>query len=693
MPSHHQIAPITGVSLLALCTALAAGPALAQDADTITLETVVITGENLTRDLKETPTSVTVIGAGEIEQEKQGKGSITEVVQGTANVIYPDNVSLPIIRGIDAQGPHNGATAFFGGTVPRATINLDGHYLSYNEAFFSGTTTWDVESVEVFRGPQTTSQGANAIAGAIMVRTKDPSFTPEAGYQLEAGSYNQRRASLMWSGPIAEDLAARVALDYSARDTFIKYTHPAFLQNGTDQDFLSKNARLKLLWTPKEITGLEVKLTYAHNASNRPTYEAAAEPFDKLEHRSNTMPSWDQRTNTGILDIGYDMGNGFKITSQSQYSKSAVARHTGIVDGGDAYVDTRNASNETRLTYGLPEDQFSAVAGIYYARTHQDEELQLAGRFGNRSNFDDRKTNLGIFAEANWRLAEQWTLSGGLRYQEDQIRRKGTSSMSAVSVDFDTTYSKLLPKLSLAYDATPDWTLGAMVSRGYNPGGVSLNFTTGQWGEFKEESIWNYELFTRASLMEDRLFLTGNLFYMDFRNAQYNIPVEISPGNYQSYTINAEKAKSYGFEVSADYQVTEALMLRASAGALKTRISEISSNAALQGNEFARSPGFTLALGANWDVNDRFQLGGQVRHVDGYYSDTANTAIYAVDGYTIADVHASYKVRNGVELYGYVNNLFNERAAVSKQNNRGIGGIEASMTSPRMIGLGLRGTF
>ena len=90
----------------------------------------------------------------------------------------------------------------------------------------------------MFRGPQTTSQGANAIAGAIIVNTKNPTFTPEALYQAEIGNYNHKRTSIALSGPLmGEDLAGRLAVDYSARDTFIDYTSPNFQKGKTDQDF------------------------------------------------------------------------------------------------------------------------------------------------------------------------------------------------------------------------------------------------------------------------------------------------------------------------------------------------------------------------------------------------------------------------------------------------------------------------
>lgn len=200
-------------------------------------------------------------------------------------------------------------------------------------------------------------------------------------------------------------------------------------------------------------------------------------------------------------------------------------------------------------------------------------------------------------ASLNYRLSDRWTLTTGLRYQEDRIERSGNSVLAPRPLDYQKTFSAFLPKVSLAFAATPDWTVGGLVSRGYNPGGVSLNLTTRNWAYFKEETIWNYELFTRASLLDGRLLLNGNLFFMDFKDAQYNIPVVVSPGVAQSYTINAEKAHAYGMELDLDYRLRDDLRLKASAGVLRTRIDEMSGNTGYEHNEFARSPGYTLSFG------------------------------------------------------------------------------------------------
>lgn len=657
--------------------------------ETATLEVVVVSGEKVRRELKDTASSVSVKSGKDIEKEGSGNASVHEVLHDVPNVVYTDTVGAPIIRGQDTQGPNNGQNVFWGGTVPRATINLDGHYLNYNEMFFGATSVWDVESIEVFRGPQTTSQGANAIAGAIIVNTKDPSFKPEAAYQLEAGNYNSRRASIAVSGPVGEELAARLAVDYAGRDTFIDYNNPRFQQGQANQDFRALNARLKLLWLPNSIPGLEAKFTYSHNDSNRPTQEAASAPFSGLKHWTTTMPGWKQKTDTGIFDLSYELGNGMRLVNQAQYSRSSVQRYTGISGEGDADIRQNNFSNEFRALVGNEKDRLSGFGGIYYARTSTDESLLLRGL----SAFDDTKKNLGVFGELNLRLTDRWTLSSGLRYQQDEVVRNGSSVLAPTPLGYTKTFSALLPKVSLAYAATPRWTVGALVSRGYNPGGVSLNLTSRQWAYFKKESIWNYELFSRTSLFDDRLMLNTNLFYMDMRDAQYNIPVVISPGVAQSYTINAEKAHAYGFELGADYRALDNLRIKAGAGVLRTRIEEMSSNPGYEHNRFARSPGYTVSVGVSWDATPRFNVSAQVRHLDGYYSDTANTRAYVVGSNTITDLRMSYAYNAHVQLYGYIKNVFDRRAPTYLQQNRGIGGIEASMTAPRMIGVGVRGTF
>lgn len=707
MSGHPPARPLRGAGLVSLAALMAALPAQAQTtADptaasaaappVIVLEAITVTGEKVARDLRSTASSVEVIDSKTIA-ESPARPDVATLIADTPNVIYSENVSAPVIRGQDGQGPHTGANAFFAGTVPRATISVDGHYLNYNEMYFGATSVWDVDNVEVFRGPQTVSQGANAIAGAVIVNTKDPTFTREGAYRVEAGDYGQRRASLAFSGPLSEQLAARVALDYNARDTFIDYVNPNFQQNEIGQDFESKTGRLKLLWMPAAVEGLDVELTLSHADSTRPSQEAAAEPYEDLKGLHATMPGWEQKTNTAILGVNYALTDDLRLFSQFQASRSDVDRRIGVTHFGDADVTQNNVSNETRLNFGYAEDAFSGMAGVYVEHSNQDEFLDQTFRYAHVDSFStrfrDEKTHLGLFGEGSLRFGEQWTLTGGLRYQQDRVHREGFTTFSPTEIDYSDTFSQFLPRLTLAYEATPGLTVGGLVSRGYNPGGISLNFSTGEWHEFKDEKIWNYELFARASLLDDRLTLNGNLFYMDYRDGQFFIPVPVGDV-YYSYTINADKARSYGLEASAVWRPLESLTLRAGAGLLKTKFDEVSRNPAYAGKEFPKSPSYTLSFGADWDATDRLTLSAKASYVDGYFSNVANTPEHEVDGRARVDLQASYALKDGLEVYAFVNNVFDERKPMSLENARGTTVFRGgSMTAPRMLGVGLRGEF
>lgn len=186
--------------------------------------------------MTDTEASVSVIPGGDLEED-QPVDTVEKAIVNTPNLNYTGTVGAPMIRSQDSQGPNSGAGALFSGNVPRASINVDGRYLSYCEYTRGAASAWDVADIELFRGAQTTSQGANSIAGAIIVQTNDPTFEPEGRALLEYGSNNRRRAAIAYSGPITEELAARLALDYSARDTFIDYVNPDFAKGDLDQDF------------------------------------------------------------------------------------------------------------------------------------------------------------------------------------------------------------------------------------------------------------------------------------------------------------------------------------------------------------------------------------------------------------------------------------------------------------------------
>ncbi|WP_328590499.1 TonB-dependent receptor domain-containing protein [Mesobaculum littorinae] len=209
-----------------------------------------------------------------------------------------------------------------------------------------------------------------------------------------------------------------------------------------------------------------------------------------------------------------------------------------------------------------------------------------------------------------------------------------------------------------------------------------MNFVTSENYEYDEETVWTYETYLRSSLMDDRLFVTANLFYSDYRDQQVS---------YSRTTYNADRAETYGLEFGADYQATDSLRLNAGVGLLHTEIVDFDAQPGLEGNELDRAPHGTFTLGASWDVTDALTLAGNVRHVTGYYSDVANTGDWKVAPYTVTNISASYDIGDRYELYGYADNLFDENEVTWV---RGVtGNSSARVTDPRMIGAGLRVQF
>lgn len=673
-------------------TAFAQG--LRADAGEVTtLDSVVVTGEKVRRTVKETASSVAVINGRRLQEQPEAT-SVRDVTSGVPNVLYTRPGSAPIIRGVDGQGSSSGAGAFFGGTVPRARVNVDGHNLNFWESNHGTASVWDVDSVEVYRGPQTAALGANSIAGSIIVKTKDPTFTPEGAAQLQLGSRKSRRASVMLSRPLVdEELAARIALDYSGRDTYIKYVNPAYAKGDTDTNPENVNGHLKLLWTPSALPGLESKLTFSYLRSNLSTTEAANAPYDQLNNATLTMPTFNTHGWTSVHDLAYDLGNGVRLDNQLQYSRSKTERVSAPMSNGGAHMDYHDFSEELRTSFRVPDSSLSGMAGVYYSNVDGDDLLYLRGT----SSFHDRKDSLGVFTEATWRLAPQWSLTGGLRYQHDRVKRSGTATLARMPLDFNETYNKLLPKISLSYDVSPDWTVGALVSRGYNPGGAGLRMANGTFYQFNPETMWNYELFTRIDTLGDRLVLNANLFWDDRKDSQANVPDYVNGRLTGNVVRNADKSRSYGLEVSAGYKAQDNLDVRASAGLLRTKIHRFSDpdGVSFEGNEFAHSPRYMVGLDVNWNITDQLALNANVHRTDGYHSSDNNLPGYDVGAYTVANARLSYQMDRTWQFYAYVDNLFDTRKPTSKFDDRTAGGIVimSEVLEPRVYGAGVKVTF
>ncbi|MEM9576910.1 MAG: TonB-dependent receptor [Pseudomonadota bacterium] len=290
----------------------------AAEDDGLHLGTIVVEGERFSRSVFDTAASVRAVSGSEIDANP-GASDVQDVLAGIPNVTtFGQGNDAPSIRGQQSVGPLVSEQAFFSGTTPRATLTVDGRRLPFNEYTFCLGSVWDVDTFEIFRGPQTTSQGANSIAGAFYLRTNDPAFSTKGKLRFSAGNLGGRQISAMYNTQLIEDeLAVRVALDYQTRDSFVSFNSPGQQLIPDLSELEQFTGRVKLLWEPAWLPGLSTKLTYSRTDSRAPQTENIDQPFKKLTRTSNPVPPpFTNKSDTLIHDISYEFSPSFALSNK-----------------------------------------------------------------------------------------------------------------------------------------------------------------------------------------------------------------------------------------------------------------------------------------------------------------------------------------------------------------------------------------
>ena len=648
---------------------------------------ITVTGERVSRRLRDTASSVDVTTSAELES-LAGVDSVKEILSFSPNVLTTGAANDgPTIRGQNTTGILSAVDAFFGGSRPRTTILVDGRPLSYNEFIYNDTGAWDISQVEVFLGPQTTSQGVNSIAGIINVRTNDPSDKFEGAVRGIAGNYDLRQVSAMINAPIVPgQVALRVSADHNRQRTYLDLPDTPI---GVDPERSRyTNIRAKLLVEPEALPDFRALLTYGFSDSLRTQSELVVPPAvgsDDRVYPPFEATSFGSKAHTAIADLSYGLGERLTLSNRFIYSDVTIRRYAppGL---GSALIERDEVSNETLLTYGRSGDAVSGVAGVYYQRTSQDEFTDFAGFGLGDGFFDERTEAFGVFGEVTVSPASRLFLTAGLRYQEDSQDRSGGFPILPPIV-YDRKFDALLPKFGLAYDVSENLRIGIEARRGYNPGGLSFSFLTAQVDTFDDERLWNYELYWRADLLGDALQLNGNIFYTDFEDTQRPVNRVIPGLGIVTDLAQAEDARSYGAEVQLRYRAHRSLSLDLGVGLLSTKLKRVTGQPDLEGKEFQRAPGATATLGLRWKPIENLTISAQGRYVDDYFSDDANSAAFAIGSYFLADAQIAYEYR-GVRLFGYVTNVFDEYHLLQD-----FGFNTATATDPRRYGVGLEFRF
>jgi outer membrane receptor protein involved in Fe transport len=456
------------VSIAAVLALHAAAPALAAEADAAdptTLDRIVVTGEKRARTLQDTTSSVAVTTQARIEQENLQ--NLYEVLNRTANVAQTYGDSGFTIRGIrEIDG---------GGDAPLATVYLDGAALPQNAISSAPLSLWDLQQVEILRGPQSTLQGENALAGAVILRTAEPTMDWEGKVRVLASDPSDRTLAAAFGGPIvADELAFRASVEqrsfegYSWNDT----------RQASDDALHALTYRGKLLWTPSAIEGLKVQLGYTKAHRNGPYLYVyvptdEADYFKRRVNHDNTPNRNATDSDIANLNVDYAIDAAWSLSAVTAWNKVDMDsiwdgdRSAAQIAYAQRLATTRTTSQEVRLNYdGQAVD---GLFGLYWAKHDTQNDVvnrldvntplatitrlltgagfpaanaaAISAAYGQAlpvipvlyvSDAPTVSENRALFADGQWHVGGGFSLIGGLRY--DRQRYEMASSTTATFV-------------------------------------------------------------------------------------------------------------------------------------------------------------------------------------------------------------------------------------------------------------------
>ncbi|SFD41499.1 TonB-dependent receptor [Pseudoalteromonas denitrificans] len=686
---HHNKFKLNSV-FAAIIGLSAISPVLAEDAPKgaeQSMEKITVLGEKTERSLKDTTSSVSVI-----TEEALNNGqflTISDAISDVANLVVLSG-SVPDIRGVSGNGSATGFNSFTGGAKARVSTLIDGIAEPFVADLTGDSGLWDIEQVEVYRGPQSTSNGRNSIGGSVFIKTKDPTFDWEGAARIGMRDQDQFvDTALMVSGPLIDDeLAMRISaqrLDGDSINKGITYDENPIT---FDQNEI-KNERLKtkLLWRPAAIENLSTMFTYSYNRERGDTGRNYFTGDDPWKFKPVTQRYMDTESDTASLKFDYQLNPDLSfdlLVAMMDYQWGFDAYEANEAAQSQVKMDENNTTFDAKMNFGLQNDALKGFVGLAYFERSQDFNSR------GRTVYDgeDESSSKAIYGEVSYSLTDNLRVIAGGRVERESQVRDFLMSYRGSDIDSKLDKSKTisLPKLVLQYDLTDDTVISASARRGYNAGGGAVSFVTNEYYHFDSESVNTYELSARSVLVDGLVNFSANAFFNNYSDYQALDQFRV--------IVNIDEAQTYGLELEVSALVTDDLELKAGLGLLETEIKDAgeSFNSAI-GNELNSAPSMTANLGLKYWILDGLNIGISTNFVDEYYGDFTNTPERIAGDYILTRFTASYQTENW-HINAFVNNAQDKQevTSVSPADRRYPEGY-ASIVQPKTIGLSATYSF
>lgn len=539
-------------------------------------------------------------------------------------------------------------------------------------------TLFDVDQVEVIRGPQASRIGANALAGLIYIKTKEPTEEFEASSEINLGSYNTQSAGIALGGPVTKNKEVKfrfvVRQDQSdgfRKNLFLNKSDTSSKDELTLRlkiDFeLSETSNSKLLLSsvdmddPADIWTIDNSL---NTLSDRPGMDSQKtdtlgykyfKKFDQFE-----LQSFTSTTDTFVV-FSYDADWG-NSESHAPYTYDYFS---------ETLRDRQSFNQEFRLVSNSNNLPFSWVLGTTFLSLDETNDRQDDGIYGDPSDpfgpyesltissSDYSSNNLSFFGNIDYELAKDLVISLGVRAEEWKAKYSDTNNEN-----FNLSNDMFGGKVSVSYLMENIGNAYLSYAKGYKQGGFNVGLgLLGQVDpnelEYDPEYLTNYELGINSKI-SDFTDLSFNIFYSQREDQQVLISTQVDPNDPNTFvylTQNAAEGLNYGFEGSFDTQLNDALSLFLNLGYLETEIKNWASRPDIEGREQAHAPKYSFSAGAEYyfQENTSFEI-NFIGKSGFYYSDSHNNKS---DSYVLTNAALRHSVDNWV-IDLWVQNLFDE---------------------------------
>jgi iron complex outermembrane receptor protein len=693
--------------LLSASLCFAAFPILADDE----IESIVVTAERRPESIQDIPVAISAFSGETLVARNISTLADLKYIAPSVDIGGDEGPNTKVrIRGIGSFSGEEPAVAQIQDGIPYSTEGYGNLGGLGNVSFF------DVQGVEVLRGPQGTLGGRNATAGGIYVTSNRPTEFFHGSFTGEFGNLDYYNLQGMASGPIVEKhLSGRLAVRAKQSDGWVKNTVLAEELYGIDQ----QEMRLSLLArTDEKFSALlilqadrnrnrQVGVSYGRARPDQSSiYEVLGVPtFDfesgtlQMDERSAT----DQRRWQAILRMDFDLGfadlssiSGYvDRTARDWYDEDGSLIPTLLVGPAPFFTDASQWSQELTLTADLGPRTDLIVGGLYVENqrfSEVDLGLPFLGIPEGQLYINDEKTleSFGIYAQWRYWITGQLRLIAGARYISDKKTGSGIQQVFGgqlmLSSYNDGDWSATTPRLSLDWHPNDDLTLYVTAARGFKSGGIEMATFPAQ--KYEPEYVWNYETGVKLSALEGRLRGTVTAFYMDYKNMQQTI-AGLQPGEIAFRTINANEASIRGVELTLDGQVTRALHFSAAATYLDTEYESLESFDPLypelgeplpggilpvrdlSGNQLAGAPEWQYNAAAAYTVQFGKTLEGVMRAayswVDDAPADFYNHPNGYIPSYGLLSASLGVQARDGAwRITAYSENLTDERYMIGR---------------------------